>query len=499
MQVTAIWFRCRCAHGKTLGKQEVIHRDTDIVSAFRSVLSNRIGADRYDLWFADAEISIVEQTIAIDVSTAFAVEQIRKTFYRDVLEAGEQAIGQTPELDLQVVTTPTPPATPALASPVKDPSSTSQTERTSQPTPSQPTSPAKLLPIKSRTHAGGRRFASLSTFVSGECNRLATCSTDLILNEFGQISPFFLHGPSGCGKTHLLEGIWSKVRSTHPRKRAVFLSAEQFTTYFLQALKGGGLPSFRRKYRGVDLLIIDDIQFFAGKQATIVELLHTIDANLREGGQLILAADRNPARLSSLGQELTARLSSGLACEMEPLDFETRRLLLKQMANDRKLDVAEEVLTDVAEGAPGDGRQLSGLLNRLWVSSRAFEKPINHTMAREVVRELFPTGRSIVRLNDIEKVICEEFSIEPETLKSNRRSREVSHPRMLAMWLARKHTRAGLSEISEFFGRRSHSTVLSAKTKVDHWIDDESGNPMADRDASVKDIVRRIEQRLKTG
>ena len=120
-------------------------------------------------------------------------------------------------------------------------------------------------------------------------------------------------------------------------------------------------------------------------------------------------------------------------------------------------------------------------------------------MAREVVRELFPTGRSIVRLNDIEKVICEEFSIEPATLKSNRRSREVSHPRMLAMWLARKHTRAGLSEISEFFGRRSHSTVLSAKTKVDHWIDNESGNPMADRDASVKDIVRRIEQRLKTG
>lgn len=500
MQVTAIWYRCRCAHGKTLGKQEVIHRDTDIVSAFRSVLSDRIGSDRYDLWFADAGISIVEQTIAIKVSTAFAVEQIRKTFYGDVLDAGEQAIGQAPQLDLQIVATPTTPATTTtIPNPVVISSTGASTDRTNQTTPTRPNATAKLLPIKSGANAGGRRFASLSTFVSGECNRLATCSTDLILNEFGQISPFFLHGPSGCGKTHLLEGIWSKVRSSHPRKRAVFLSAEQFTTYFLQALKGGGLPSFRRKYRGVDLLIIDDIQFFAGKQATIVELLHTIDANLREGGQLILAADRNPARLSSLGQELTARLSSGLACEMDPLDVETRRQLLKQMANDRKLDVADEVLNDVAEGAPGDGRQLSGLLNRLWVSSRAFEKPVSHTMAREVVRELFPTGRSIVRLNDIEKVICEEFSIEPETLKSNRRSREVSHPRMLAMWLARKHTRAGLSEISEFFGRRSHSTVLSAKTKVDHWIDDENGNPMADRDASIKEIVRRIEQRLKTG
>ena len=492
------FYRCRCAHGKTLGKQEVIHRDTDIVSAFRSILSGRIGPDRYDLWFADAGITIVDQTIAIEVNTSFAIEQIRKTFNRDVLSAGEQAIGQMPRLELQVVATR---SSSSVSKPVKESASNESTELNANPAPKLNRPSAKVFPVKlsGNGNGGGRRFASLSTFISGDCNRLATCSTDLILNEFGQISPFFLHGPSGCGKTHLLEGIWSKVRSTFPRKRAVFLAAEQFTTYFLQALKGGGLPSFRRKYRGVDLLIIDDIQFFAGKQATIVELLHTIDANLREGGQLILAADRSPTQLRSLGEELLARLSSGLACEMNPLDVETRRQLLKQMAADRKLDVAEDVLTDVAENAPGDGRQLSGLLNRLWVSSRAFEKPVSQTMARQIVRELFPTGRSIVRLNDIEKVICEEFSINPETLKSNRRSRDISHPRMLAMWLARKHTRAGLSEISEFFGRRSHSTVLSAKTKVDRWMGDDSGNLMANRDDSVKEIVRRIEQRLKTG
>jgi chromosomal replication initiator protein len=484
----------------TLGKQDVIHRDTDIVSAFRTMLCDRLGPDRFDLWFSDASITIADNTIFIAVSTAFGVEQIRKTFYKDVVEVGEQLTEQKPRVELHVAapTSESPQASIEKTESVNN----ADTAESPDELPLVPASQhrnARVLPLHSKPSNVGRRFSSLSTFVAGDCNKLATCSVDIILNDLGQISPFFVHGPSGCGKTHLLEGIWSKVRNAYPRKRAVYLSAEQFTTYFLQALKGGGLPSFRRKYRGVDLLIVDDIQFFSGKQATIVELLHTIDANLREGGQLILAADRNPAQLRSLGQELLARLSSGLACEMKPLDGQTRRQLLKQMAKDRDLDVSDAVLNDIAESAPGDGRQLSGLLNRLWVSSRAFEKPVCQTMAREVVRELFPTGRSIVRLNDIEKAICEEFSIEPETLKSDRRSRDVSHPRMLAMWLARKHTRAGLSEISEYFGRKSHSTVLSAKSKVDSWISQSHGTPIADQSDSVKEIVSRIERRLRTG
>lgn len=503
--------RYRCALRDTLGKQEVIHRDTDIVSAFRTLLCDRLGSDRFDLWFADASMSIADNAILIAVNSAFAVEQIRKTFLTDLVEIGGTLLEQKPRVELHVAAPKVEPSQDAslgsqptvrldVASDKAelDRVESAKSHDPSPAVPSQPNADARILSLRSTSqNAGGRRFASLKTFISGDCNKLATCSVDIILQDLGQISPFFLYGPSGCGKTHLLEGMWSSVRKAYPRKRVVYLSAEQFTTYFLQALKGGGLPSFRSKYRGVDLLIVDDIQFFAGKQATIVELLHTIDANLREGGQLILAADRSPAQLRSLGQELLARLSSGLACEMKPLDVETRHRLIKQMSKTRGLDVSAAVLNEVAESAPGDGRQLSGLLNRLLVSSRAFEKPVCQTMAREVVRELFPTGRSIVRLDDIEKVICEEFSIEPDKLKSNRRSRDVSHPRMLAMWLARKHTRAGLSEISEYFGRKSHSTVLSAKAKVDDWISKSlDGSNQTD---SVKEILSRVERRLRTG
>ncbi len=151
----------------------------------------------------------------------------------------------------------------------------------------------------------------------------------MIVEQPGEVTPFFVHGPTGVGKTHLLEGIWSEMRRRGGR-RVIYLAAEQFTTYFLQALRGSGLPSFRQKYREVDLLIIDDVQFFAGKQATIIELLHTIDALLRESRQLVLAADRPLQELRGLGNEFAARTAGGLACGMQPLDFETRREVLRQ-------------------------------------------------------------------------------------------------------------------------------------------------------------------------
>ena len=147
-----------------------------------------------------------------------------------------------------------------------------------------------------------------------------------------QSSPLFLFGPTGSGKTHLLEGIWSAVRSGSLRRRVLYLSAEQFTSMFLEALQGSGLPSFRYKYRHVDLLLIDDVQFFLGKRATLVELQNTIDALLREHRQLVLAADRSPAELSRFGPELTARFAGGLVCGIEPADSETRLGILRHLA-----------------------------------------------------------------------------------------------------------------------------------------------------------------------
>ncbi len=167
-----------------------------------------------------------------------------------------------------------------------------------------------------------RRFATLVDFVIGAGNRLALTSAQVAAERPGTMTPLVLYGPHGTGKTHLLEGIWSAARKQNPNLNCVYLSAEQFTTFYVGAARGGGMPSFRRKYRGVDILLIDDLQFLTGKKGTLVELLHTMDTALREGRQLVFAADRAPRELAGLGTELSTRLSGGMVCSLEQPDLE---------------------------------------------------------------------------------------------------------------------------------------------------------------------------------
>jgi chromosomal replication initiator protein len=318
----------------------------------------------------------------------------------------------------------------------------------------------------------------------------------MVLQDPGKMNPLFVHGPSGSGKTHLLEGIWSEARRRGGR-RIIYLSAEQFTTYFLQALRGSGLPSFRQKYRAVDLLILDDVQFFAGKQATINEMLHTLDALLRESRQIVLAADRSPSELMSLGQELPARISGGIVCQLQPLDVPTRCDVLQQLALQRSLTISGSLASRIAERTTGDARQLAGFMNRLWATCQAIGESPSAALVDQLLDELFPNRGSVVRLDDIQRVICEEFGIDQEQLKSDGRSRRISQPRMLAMWLARKHTRAALTEIGEFFGRRSHSTVVSAQQKVDQWFSQGERLVCDRQESDIRALVSRLEQSLR--
>ena len=315
-----------------------------------------------------------------------------------------------------------------------------------------------------------RKFASLSSFVVGASNRLAMYSAEMVARNPGQITPLFVYGPTSVGKTHLLEGIWSAERKAGRGTTTVYLSAEQFTSQFLEALRGSGLPVFRRKYRGVDVLILDDLQFLAGKRATQVELLHTVDTLLREGRQLVFAADRPPAELTDFMPELITRLTSGMVCRIEPPDYATRLGIVGQLSCRLGVELPADVQRFVAARLTGHARELSGAICRLQATSEATRQPISLPLAEEALGEMIQHNTRVVRLADIEKAVCEVFGLEPQTLQSDGKTRRVSHPRMLAMWLARKHTRAALSEIGAFFGRRSHSTVISAQKRVDQWM-----------------------------
>lgn len=482
----------------------MINRDREIVSAIRSRLVDRLGTERFELWFGPSiRISNRDNSVIVEANSAFRLERLRKNHLSDLESVTRELLGGEASVEFAInAELHDEPSTPQDASasdgPSSEPPTISLAANRSAGSPSAGSSQlAAARPSQAqRPRLAGRRFSSLDSLIVGPSNQLAYESAKLVLDRPGEMTPLLIHGPTGVGKTHLLEGMWTSVRRQGGR-RVVYLSAEQFTTYFLQALRGGGLPSFRQKYRAVDMLIVDDLQFFVGKQATINELLHTMDALFRDSKQMVLASDRAPAELQNLGPELITRISGGLICGVEPFGIETRLEILEQLAAKRKTTVSPEVLEYIAERVPGDARQLVGVLNRLSVTGQALGQPITIDLANRVIEELFPEAYSVVRLNDIQRVVCDEFDIPPEMLKSDSRSRHVSHPRMLAMWLARKHTRAALTEISEFFGRRSHSTVVSAQNKVDDWVVQGEQMQGTRRECKVEDVLSRLERVLR--
>jgi len=475
-----------CVGGVRQGNgQEVTTDDMEIVSALRLALADRVGQDRFDLWFGPGtRLELGDEVLSVTVANQFTQDWLRTQFRGDIEAACTEVLGRPLHVEFHV--------NPSLASPGPNKPAVVGTQSAGR---------APDPDVEKSTEGNGsrRRFARLDTFVVGEGNRVAHASAEMIVRRPGEVTPLFVYGPNGVGKTHLLEGIWSAVRQSSRSLRMIYLSAEQFTSYFLEALRGSGLPSFRRKYRDVGMLIIDDVQFFSGKRATLVELQHTIDTLLRHRRQLVLAGDRPPVELDGLGPELTARMSGGLVCGMIPPDHPTRLGIVRQMARRVDMQVPEEVLRWIATHLTGDARLFSGALNRLRATSAAIDQPITRAMAEEALSDLIRAHSRAVGLGDIERVVCDVFGLDPRSLRSDRKAKGVSHPRMLAMWLARKHTRAALSEISHHFGRRSHSTVISAQKKVSRWMADGAALKVPGQSWKVEDAIRKIEGRLLTG
>jgi len=478
--------------------------DMEIVSALRAALAKEVGRDRFELWFgASTRLELNGHSLTIGVPNTFFLEWIRANFRRAIEAACVESLGHAPVLKFHVdPSLPDPQAGPSLPAGneavIKYPGLASGGSA-GEAVPPKPAVTSGPVAANGPVAASRRKFASLSTFVSGRSDALALASAEAVARRPGEMTPLLIHGPTGVGKTHLLEGIWTAVRKNCRQLTAIYLSAEEFTTYFLEALRGSGLPSFRRKYRGVDLLILDDLQFLAGKRATQVELLHTVDTLLRQGRQLVFAADRSPVELDELLPELTTRLEGGMVCRIEPPDYATRLGILAQMAARRRLDVPPEVQQFIASRLSNHARELSGALCRLQATSQALGRQITLPLAEEALAEMIRQSSRVVRLPDIERAVCDVFGVEPASLHSDRKAKRVSYPRMLAMWLARKHTRAALSEIGEFFGRRSHSTVISAQKRVDGWMAAGETLVLAERTWDVDEAIRQVERKLQAG
>ena len=471
----------------------------------------RLGEERFAVWFGDnfeiqvaqsmTEEDLVEVVVLYDPN--YPGEWLQKTFGDDVaISARENMNGPVTvnwrplgEVSVKSTAGKLNAEIRAVGSTAAEPESSSR--RVSN-TPKTQVSQTKSGNA-ARKSTLRRPTVCLEEFAVGSSNRMAFAAVELAANRLGEMSPVLLHGPSGVGKSHLLAGICHHARQVRPGLVVAMFSAEQFTTNFLQALHGSGLPGFRRSCRSVDLLAVDDLQFFVGKRATLLELQSTVDTLHRAGKQIIFASDRDVESLSGLGSELTGRLRGGMTAGIMPPDYEVRRGIVAGLAEKRQINLPINVIDFLANNLTRHARELIGGINRLEAASHMLGAPVTLDLAKEALADLVRSSARSLRLADIEQAVCAAFGISESDLKSTRRSRAVNQPRMLAMFLARKHTGAALADIGRHFGRRSHSTVVAAEKTVRKWMTSQSSIVLADATWDVEQAIRRVEDVLRAG
>lgn len=535
------------AHDVTVGEQELIRK-------CKEALAERIGLDRFDVWFGNRiEWKIAGETLKIFFQDIFTRDWCFRRFHGDV-NATIVVLGDAKltSVDFDVAANSSSGATEKSDTNVTSAevvryqeaaSKRSNQNRASDSIRSVGDSVPRLVGDSSvqvadrlgrtggglgsdelvglsvrqdndvvsfpnkeeRRQAGGRmsptkqRALSWENFVVGACNIKTLSTVQAIVQNPGAITPLLLCGPCGSGKTHLAHAIAARLRQVHGLRRVVYLSSEQFTNDFMEAIRGSGLPNFRKKYRDVECLILDDIQFLAGKRATLQELKHTLDTLLRQGRQIILVADRSLQELSILGTDLYARLTGGMACVLEGLDEATRYEVLSRLLADFQVKVSNKIVRELAAKSSGDARVLFGLVNRLRALSLMLGGSFSDHQAIEATQDLLSSCQPSVRLSDIEKAVCDVFGLDPKSLQAKGKTKTVSQPRMLAMFLARKYTRAAYAEIGDYFGRRRHSTVISAEKKVSEWLNLESSGRGSQEHGKLREALRNVEASLRVG
>jgi chromosomal replication initiator protein len=498
-----------CARQEVL---ELTMDDREIVSAVYAKLADRVGADRYETWFANGScLGFADGRLTVSAPNSFIQDWQRKLFRKDLVALCADIAGQPTEVEFVVDTTlATEAARIADSAGTLDPHAASIVIASiaglkSEPQPASSTKSRLRVPGKQTTGEAvsrattpkGRPSFTFDQYVMGPCNKFALHSAQLVLEQPGKMSPLTLYGRPGLGKTHLLESLLAAARQK--KTHALQLTAEQFASLYIEACQGKGVPSFRQKYRGVELLMIDDIHFFGRTRGTLVELLYTIDTLQKAGKQIVFAADRAPAELTELGPEIVGRLTAGLNCELSLSNFATRRGIVQQLCQRMQLELPAGADGQIALQISGTARELAGALNLLDATRRALGQPLTSALVEETVTGLANQSSRVVQLRDIEEVVCDVFGVSAESLHSNRRGEDVQHPRLLAMFLARKHTRAALGEISRYFGRRSHSTAISANRTVAAWMEEHRTLTLARHTCEIEQTIRKIEEQLLAG
>ncbi|GIN21943.1 MAG TPA: chromosomal replication initiator protein DnaA [Bacillus bacterium] len=331
---------------------------------------------------------------------------------------------------------------------------------------------------------------TFDTFVIGAGNRFAHAASLAVAEApANAYNPLFIYGGVGLGKTHLLHAIGHYVLEHNPSAKVVYLSSEKFTNEFINSIRDNKAVDFRDKYRNVDVLLIDDIQFIAGKEQTQEEFFHTFNTLHEESKQIIISSDRPPKEIPTLEDRLRSRFEWGLITDITPPDLETRIAILRKKAKADGLDIPNEAMLYIANQIDTNIRELEGALIRVVAYSSLINKDINADLAAEALKDIIPSSKpKVITVLDIQKTVGAEFNVKLEDFKAKKRTKSIAFPRQIAMFLSRELTDLSLPKIGEEFGGRDHTTVIHAYDKI---------SKMMESDTDFQNIINGIRNSLK--
>jgi chromosomal replication initiator protein len=452
--------------------------EQDRWSRVKGRLRSSVGEDIYSSWFARMDLEDVqEESVRLSVPTRFLKSWIQAHYAERVLSCWQAEMPEVHRIDLTVRAMRG--AVPAKE--VVTPLEARRTERSEGRAPAEMRAVATAPVSASHDALGGSPLdprLTFASFVVGRSNTLAHAAARQVAEgrrgDPVMFNPLYIHAGVGLGKTHLLQAVTWAGNSGNERK-VLYLTAEKFMYGFVAALKTQTALAFKEALRGIDVLVIDDLQFLQGK-STQAEFCHTLNALIDAGRQVVIAADRPPSDLESLDDRVRSRLAGGLVVEMASLGEELRLGILKSRvaaarAHHASFDVPDQVLDYLARTITHNGRDLEGAINRLLAHSKLNAQPVTLEMAEREVRDLIrPQEPKRIKIEDIQRVVARQYNVSRADLLSSRRTANVVRPRQVAMYLAKTLTLRSLPEIGRRFGGRDHTTVLHAVRKIEALV-----------------------------
>jgi len=441
--------------------------------AAQQLLRTMLNSDIYNLWFLPIKATALESDIlTLEVANDFCEVWLKDNYLGLIRDVLAQASGQILKVKFRVGN-----ALPHVASAAEGKSKSKS-----------------IVEPAERSNAAKGEFTfnpknTFETFVVGENNNHAHAAAQAVAQAPGKsYNPLFLHGGVGLGKTHLLHAIGQRAVSNKKGTRVMYLSSEKFTNEYIDAIQNNQLVRFRRKYRQADVLLIDDIQFLAGKERIQEEFFHTFNALHEAHKQIVLTSDRPASEIQNLEQRLVSRFEWGLVSEMQAPDVETRMAILRKKEKAMGVELPEEIMNFLANRIRSNIRRLEGALIRVASFASLTGKKITLQVVEGLLREvLHEEGRYTINIDTIQKRVAEHFDIRLADMTSKRRPENIAFPRQIAMFLSRQMTESSLNTIGEAFGGRDHGTVLHACRLVKDRME---------VDSHVRQVVHYLEKQL---